>query len=318
MYLTFYGLRETPFELTSNPQFLFFTGQHREALANLEYGLMAAKAITVLVGEAGTGKTTLLNAALKSERCKNIKPIFITNPALTRAEFLEVIANHCEFGSTARKSKTGLLDALEHVLVERRKHGTVTTLIVDEAQGLSTELLEEIRLLSNIETEREKLLPVVLAGQPELRTRLNAPELGNLKQRIALRCQLGPLTLEETAAYIVSRIRQAGGETTNLFTREAVQVIHESSGGIPRTINVVCENCLIGGYAIGKRPVDRKTVLEVRGDFDLFTVAVVPRSLNVHKTLDSGAEKPVTLNAAPFIGRRPGMRHRVMAMFGFN
>jgi type II secretory pathway predicted ATPase ExeA len=166
-------------------------------------------------------------------------------------------------------SKAGLLTALEPELRARRARKEITALVVDEAQSLSHELLEEIRLLANIETPSEKLLPVVLAGQPELAHRLNEPGLRQLKQRVALRCEVAPLDLSDTAAYIVSRIRTAGGNTTMLFTREAVTLIHTASRGIPRTINVMCDNALISGFALKRQPVDRDIVAEVLHDFDL-------------------------------------------------
>jgi type II secretory pathway predicted ATPase ExeA len=269
MYQKFFGLRELPFELTSNPKYLFFSGQHREALANLEYGLSSAKAITVLVGEAGTGKTTLLRAALESERCKRVKAIVLDNPTLTREEFVEMLAARFQLGPAAAASKAALLDALEAELRARHAREEITALIVDEAQSLSDELLEEVRLLANIETPAEKLLPLVLAGQPELAARLNESGLRQLKQRVALRCEVAPLDLGDTAAYIVSRIRIAGGNTTKLFTREAVTLIHEFSRGIPRVINVMCDNALISGFALRRQPVDRDIVAEVCRDFDL-------------------------------------------------
>ncbi|OFV90478.1 MAG: hypothetical protein A3G76_02890 [Acidobacteria bacterium RIFCSPLOWO2_12_FULL_65_11] len=269
MYLSFYGLGEPPFELTSNPRFLFFTPQHREALSNLEYGLSSSKALTVLIGEAGTGKTTLLHAALESERCRGVRTVLLSNPRLTRAEFIETLASQFELGARAEQSKASLLEGLETVLRERRRRGEITALVVDEAQSLSNELLEEVRLLANMETPTEKLLPLVLAGQPELAGRLNEPELRQLKQRVALRCQLAPLTLQETAAYISSRIRTAGGETTRLFTREAVTLIHDHSHGIPRTTSVICDNALVHGFALSKQPVTREIVLDVCRDFDL-------------------------------------------------
>jgi general secretion pathway protein A len=269
MYQRFFGLRERPFELTSNPKYLFFTAQHREALANLEYGLSSAKAITVVIGEAGTGKTTLLRAALESERCRRIKAIVLDNPKLTREEFVEILAARFQLPGAAATSKAALLDALDADLRARRARNELTALVVDEAQSLSSELLEEVRLLANIETPTEKLLPVVLAGQPELAARLNEPSLRQLKQRVALRCEVAPLDLGDTAAYIVSRIRTAGGNTTKLFTREAVTLIHEFSRGIPRVINVLCDNALISGFALGRQPVDRDIVAEVCADFDL-------------------------------------------------
>ncbi|PYQ79174.1 MAG: hypothetical protein DMG03_26560 [Acidobacteria bacterium] len=276
MYQRFFGLRERPFELTSNPKYLFFSAQHREALANLEYGLSSAKAITVVVGEAGTGKTTLLRAALESERCRRVKAIVLDNPTLTREEFVEILAARFQLGPAAAASKAVLLDALEAELRARRAREEITALIVDEAQSLSDELLEEVRLLANIETPTEKLLPLVLAGQPELAVRLNESGLRQLKQRVALRCEVAPLDLGDTAAYIVSRIRTAGGNTTKLFTREAVTLIHEFSRGIPRVINVMCDNALINGFALKRQPVDRDIVAEVCRDFDL-TKAEAPQ-----------------------------------------
>jgi type II secretory pathway predicted ATPase ExeA len=269
MYLRFYGLRELPFELTPNPKFLFMSARHTEALSNLEYGLSAAKAVTVLIGEAGTGKTTLLRAALGSERCRGVRCVYVNNPALTRAEFLETLARRFDLSKRAAESKAALLAELERVLSDRRAAGEITALVVDEAQSLSIELLEEVRLLANIETATEKLLPLVLAGQPELADRLNDPVLRQLKQRVALRCQIGRFDVAETASYIATRIRAAGGDASRLFTREAVMLIHEHSRGIPRTISVMCDNALVSGMALGRQPVDRALVLEVARDFDL-------------------------------------------------
>jgi len=269
MYLDFYGLADRPFEITSNPRFLYFTDRHREALTNLEYGLSSAKAITVLLGQAGTGKTTLLRAALMSERCHHVRCLFVLNPTLTRGEFLETLAQQFGLGDTASRSKSVFLSQVEAVLRERRAHGEIIALVVDEAQSLSNELLEEIRLLTNIETPDEKLLPLVLAGQPEFGERLNEPGLQQVKQRVALRCEILPLTLPETASYIAKRIRTAGGEAARLFTREAVMAIYDYTKGVPRTINVVCDNALISGFALGRQPVDRDIIMEVCRDFDL-------------------------------------------------
>jgi type II secretory pathway predicted ATPase ExeA len=269
MYQRFYGLRELPFELTPNPRYLYLTPRHREALSNLQYGLFSAKAVTMLVGEAGTGKTTLLRAALESDSCRNVSCVYLNNPALTRAEFVEILARRFELSQEAAASKAAMLGELEQVLHERRARGEITALVIDEAQTLSSELLEEIRLLANIETATEKLLPLVLAGQPELGERLEDPGLRQLKQRVALRCDVSPFSLPETAAYISSRIKTAGGEASRLFTREAVTLIHECSRGIPRTINVMCDNALVTGLALNRQPVDREMVLEVSRDFAL-------------------------------------------------
>jgi general secretion pathway protein A len=269
MYQRFYGFRELPFELTPNPKYLFFTRQHREAMSNLQYGLFAAKAMTVLIGEAGTGKTTLLHAALQSEACRNVTCVYLNNPALTRQEFVQILSERFELGARAAESKAVLLGDLHRVLAERRSCGQITALVIDEAQSMSAELLEEIRLLANIETPTEKLLPLVIAGQPELRDRLNEPGLRQLKQRVTLRCEIVPLSLEETCAYIAFRIRTAGGDASKIFTREAVQLIHEKSGGIPRIISVICDNALISGCALERSAVDRAMVAEVARDFDL-------------------------------------------------
>jgi general secretion pathway protein A len=267
MYQEFYGLREKPFELTANPKYLYLTARHREALSNLQYGLSAAKAVTVLIGEAGTGKTTLLKTALASDRCRQVRCISINNPTLTRGEFIEVLARNLGLSAEAARSKTVLLEEIERALREGRSHGTITALVVDEAQSLSIELLEEVRLLANIETATEKLLPLVLVGQPDLGTRLEDPGLRQLKQRVALRCEITPFNLPETAAYISTRIQKAGGSAIRLFTREAVMRIHEYSGGIPRTISVICDNALLHGLALGRQPVDQDLVLEVCRDF---------------------------------------------------
>jgi type II secretory pathway predicted ATPase ExeA len=267
MYQRFYGLRELPFELTVDPKFLFLTPRQREALSNLQYGLSAGKALTVLTGEPGTGKTTLLRAALASDRCRGIRCVFVNNPALTRAEFVEALALAFELDRSVASSKTGVLQRIERVLRDRRARGEITALVVDEAQCLSTELLEEIRLLGNIETPTEKLLPLVLAGQPELRDRLEDPALRQLRQRIALRCETWPFELHETAAYIASRIETAGGAPAALFTQEAVAAIHRASRGIARTISVLCDNALVTGMALDRRTIDRAIVLEVCRDF---------------------------------------------------
>lgn len=267
MYQRFYGLRELPFELTPDPKYLFFTPRHREALSNLEYGLSAAKSITVLIGEAGTGKTTLLRAALASERCANVRCVYMNNPALTREEFVRMLANRFNLSAESAGSKAVLLNELEGVLLERRRRGEITALVIDEAQSLSDELLEEIRLLANIDTPSEKLLPLVMAGQPELSARLEETGLRQLKQRVALRCEISPFELHETAAYIASRLRTAGGVPSKLFSREAVSLIHEHSGGIPRTVSVICDNALLSGMALERQPVDQAIVLEVCRDF---------------------------------------------------
>jgi general secretion pathway protein A len=291
MYQEFYGLRDLPFELTANPKYLYLTPRHLEALSNLQYGLAAGKSVTVLVGEAGTGKTTLLKAAMVSDRCRHVHCVCLSNPALTRSEFIEILARSFSLGAQAARSKAVLLEDLENALIERKYRGEPSALVVDEAQSLSTELLEEIRLLANMETNAEKLLPLVLVGQPALGMRLEASGLRQLKQRVALRCEITAFDLSETAEYIASRIRTAGGMASRLFTRDAVRLIHENSGGIPRTVNVICDNALIHGLALDRRPVDRQMVLDVCQDFRLGDrLAQSPSGPRVREAIDAASE----------------------------
>jgi general secretion pathway protein A len=276
MYETFFNLRERPFELTPNPKFLLLTARHAEALSNLEYGMVTKKAMTLLLGEAGTGKTTVIRTALPKWESAGHRVAYVNNPTLTRAEFVECLADAYGLAEDTRTSKTRLLAALTEFVSRRHAEGHVTGLLIDEAQSLSDELLEEVRLLANLETAAEKIFPVVLAGQPELADRLNTQGLRQLKQRIALRCVLSPLDTRETAAYIAGRVRLAGGVGGQLFTREAVLAIHEHSRGIPRVINVICDNVLLAAFAANCRPATREMVEEVCRDFDLDAERIDP------------------------------------------
>ncbi|MBE3111563.1 MAG: AAA family ATPase, partial [Acidobacteria bacterium] len=268
MYERFYNLRERPFDLTPNPRFLFLTARHREALSNIEYGIAGRKGITLLIGEAGTGKTTLIRAALDAVRRPEGRCVYLSNPTLTRAEFYEFLAAGFGLSEHAAASKAKFLLELDDTVRTRHAAGGYTALIIDEAQSLPLELMEEVRLLANLETATEKLLPVVIAGQPELAERLNEPALRQLKQRIALRCDLGSLDIQETASYISGRIRIAGGDIAQIFTRDAVATIHERSRGIPRTISVICDNGLVSGFAADVKPIGRAIILEVCHDFE--------------------------------------------------
>lgn len=269
MYEQFFGLRERPFELTANPRYLFLTVKHREALSTLIYGLSARKGLTVITGEAGTGKTTLLGAALLQWHAAGHLVVALRNPTMNRHEFQEFLAREFGLGLEAARSKTTLLHEIEILLRQRHADGLLTALVLDEAHSMPIELLEEVRLLANIETADTKLLPLILLGQPELADRLNEPSLRQLKQRVALRCRLEPLDLRETAAYIAKRIRLAGGDSLRLFTREAVEAVYEGSVGIPRLINVICDNALVNGMAANEQPVGQDTIREVCADFDL-------------------------------------------------
>ena len=268
MYENFYGLTARPFDLTPDPRFLVVTEVHEEALSNLRYAISSRKGLTLLVGEAGTGKTTVIRAAIEKQS-ERIHCVHLHNPALTRDEFVQMLAVQFSLSERARTSKTDLLVELEQLLKKRRDDGETTVLIVDEAQSLPFELLDEIRLLSNIETASDKLMSLIIAGQPQLAERLNAPAFRQFKQRIALRCALRPLSLNESVGYVASRICAAGGNPAQIFTREAVVLVHENSRGIPRTMNVIADNALLGGFAAQQRPVRAGLVSDVCLDFDV-------------------------------------------------
>jgi general secretion pathway protein A len=291
MYERFYGLHERPFELTPDPRYLFLSPGHAEALTMLQYGTCRRNGLTLLIGEAGTGKTTLVYAALERQRAENALHVFLTNPALTRDEFFDFLA--CGFGlsAEARTSKSRFLIELSASLAERSAAGGGAALIVDEAQCLSDAVLEEIRLLGNIETTSQKLLSIILIGQPELGERLNAPALRQLKQRVALRCTLAALDLAETTAYITTRLRVAGGGEPAIFGRAAIAATFAASGGIPRIISVVCENALINGFALGQRPIGVEVIAEVCRDHAIAlpaesatTIAALPDDMPVARS----------------------------------
>jgi general secretion pathway protein A len=280
LYAPFFGLRESPFDLTPNPRFLFLSPRQREALSNLRYALATLKGFTLIQGEAGTGKTTLVRTALSELGDPVSRYVLVSNPTLGRNEFYEFLAREFGLSQAARRSKSRFLSEFQSDVEARYAAGGLTGLIVDEAQSMPHELLEEIRLLGNIETTTTKLLNIVLCGQPELADRLNDPSLRQLKQRVALRCELKPLSLEETAAYISGRLRIAGGSPRDIFTRETVMALHEASAGIPRTINVLCDNALITGFAAGVKPIPVDIIDDVRRDFDLGGAAQIPAANN--------------------------------------
>jgi general secretion pathway protein A len=303
MYETFFGLAERPFNLTPSPRFLVLTNSHREALSNLKYAIASRKGVTLLTGDAGSGKTTLVRTAIERQE-SSVQCVHLHNPVLTRTEFVETLALKFGLSGGAVTSKARLLDELETLLTGRFAKGETTVLIVDEAQSLSLELLEEVRLLANIETNDEKLLSVVIVGQPEVIAKLEQLEIRQLKQRIALRCELHPLTLDETAAYLVGRIRVAGGVGTEVFTREAVILIHRESRGIPRMINVLADNALLGGFATGQKPVTSALVREVCDDFRIGSGIAPPgNAATSRRDSESSAVVPDTA-AAVANGRR--------------
>jgi general secretion pathway protein A len=272
VYESYFSLTERPFDLSPNPRFLFLSRRHSEALTHLRYGLTGRPGLTVLIGEAGTGKTTLVRAALQLAASESPTPcavVHLTNPTMTRNEFYEYLATGFGFSAAAGQSKSRFLNELEVILERPSGARPAVALIADEAQSLPHELLEEVRLLTNAQSKSGHSLTVVLVGQPELTGRLNEDRLRQLKQRVALRCDLVPLDLQETASYIATRIRVAGGKPEQIFTRDAISTTHEYSRGIPRTISVICDSAMVNGFATDFKPIGRDIILEVCRDFEL-------------------------------------------------
>jgi general secretion pathway protein A len=260
MYLTFYGLREKPFSATPDPRFLFLTPSHREALAQLVYGVQESKGFSVLTGEVGTGKTTLLHALMRRLDA-NTAVAFVFNSTLSFDGILEYALEDLGVVKTG-ETRAQRLFALNNFLIERRRSGQNTLLIIDEAQNLDASTLEQIRLLSNFETPTEKLLQILLVGQPELKARLELPELRQLKQRIGLRCSIRALTEGEVTEYIRTRLRIAGAHDPGLFTERSMRRIARYAGGVPRLVNILCDHCLLIGYADRRTQIDREIVEE--------------------------------------------------------
>ena len=267
MYAEFYGLKELPFALTPDPRFIYFTPSHTEVMANLHYGIESGKGLIVVTGEVGTGKTTILRWMMQ-RLDRTVLVAYIFNPRLSVTEFYQHLASLLDVQKW--ETKPELLVSLGQALDSRHSRGLRTVLIIDEAQGLSPAVLEEIRLLSNFESDTAKHLQIVLTGQPELRNVLNYPDLRQLKQRVALRCVIKALpSVEETDRYITSRLLASGAERTEIFTSEAVDYIYRCTEGIPRNINNVCDNALLAGYAAGELTVGRAIVEEVAETFDM-------------------------------------------------
>jgi general secretion pathway protein A len=289
MYERYYGLQERPFDLSPNPRFLCFTAQHHEAFVHLQYGLSGRPGVTMLVGEAGTGKTTLIRAAIQAANGSSTI-VHLSNPTLSRSEFFEYLADGFGFSAEAAKSKMQFLRELGQSLASNQ---SMLALVVDEAQIVPYDLLEEIRLLTNAEAPNGRTLAVALVGQPELARRLEEPTLRQLKQRVVLRCELTPLTLKDTAAYIAARVKTAGGDATRLFTRDAVVAVHQHSTGIPRVISVICDNALVNGFAADQKPVGASGVTEVCRSLAL----AVPPSLRGATPAAAPGREPVGANA---------------------
>jgi general secretion pathway protein A len=268
MYHEFYGLKEAPFSLTPDPRYVFKTESYLEVMANLRYGIEHSKGIIAVTGEVGTGKTTILRSAIQ-QFGRDVACVYVFNPYLTAAEFFQLFAAGLCLGLSKAASKPDILSALASLLATRHAKGFRTVLIVDEAQGLPVGVLEEIRLLANYETNSEKLLQIILCGQPELRQTLNLPECRQLKQRISLRCSVNPLPFSEVEKYIRFRLKVSGAQRVDLFDGQGLKLIGRVSAGIPRIINNICDNALLYGYASGRKEIDAALVEEVIETLDL-------------------------------------------------
>lgn len=267
MYLHFFGFKEAPFNITPDPRFLFFSLHHREAFDHIVYGIEKRKGFIELTGEVGSGKTTICRAVL-ARLSPNIQTALVLNPTLTETQLLRAILN--DFGLSVKgRDRLAYIETLNRFLLDQLGQGNNVALIIDEAQDLIPGVLEQIRLLSNLETDQHKLLQIVLCGQPELKQRLGAPELRQLRQRITVRCHLFPLTEEEMRQYIIYRLKTAGWEGGDLFHPDTIQIIYHYAKGIPRLVNAVCDVALLAGYVAGCRQIDgpcvKKAIQQLEG-----------------------------------------------------
>jgi general secretion pathway protein A len=266
MYKEFFGLRDNPFNVNPDPRYLFLTRHTEEALACLTYGIQSRKGFVLLTGEVGTGKTTLINKLLEWLRTQRVATAFVFNSKLDVTQFLDYMM--ADFGLPAESTKSQILMRLNQWLLERYRQGETAVLIVDEAQNLSEDVLEEIRMLTNLETATEKLLQIVLVGQPELEQKLKLPQLRQLRQRLTLRAKTQPFSSDETRAYVQQRLRIAGAER-EIFDDGALASVHRCSQGIPRVINVICEHCLVSAFADQHGVIGAEVVEAVARDLEL-------------------------------------------------
>src|ERR1700753_1078556 len=272
MYKSFFGLTDNPFNVNPDPRFLYFTKEIEEAFSGLKYGVQNRKGFITLTRDGGTGKPTLVNRLLDWLHEERVRTAFLFNSRMNSSQLFDFIL--AEFGiSCESRSKSQLLMKLNGFLLDRFRAGETTVLIVDEAQNLTYPVLEEIRLLTNLETSTEKLLQIVLSGQPELEEKLKLPQLRQLRQRIMLRCKTSALSKEQTHDYIVERLRIAGHDGPPIFSPDAVAMVHKYSVGIPRVINLLCEHSLINAYVEQQRPISAKIVEDVAHEFQLDEVA---------------------------------------------
>jgi len=258
MYLEYFRLREYPFNITPDPRFLYFAHQHREAYDHLMYGINGRKGFIELTGEVGSGKTTLCRAVL-ADLGKDVETALILNPSLTETQLLRAMLN--DFGLEVKgRDRLVYIEKLNEFLLRKNGEGTNVALVIDEAQDLSPQVMEQVRLLSNLETDQQKLMQIVMCGQPELKARLARPDLRQLRQRITVRYHIAPLSLEDTSLYIKHRLNVAGSDGSIFFDKSAVREVCRYSKGSPRLINAVCDNALLAAYVTRIRSLDSRCI----------------------------------------------------------
>lgn len=275
MYKKFFGLKENPFNVNPDPRYLYLTKEIEEDLASLMYGIQTRKGFITLIGEVGTGKTTLVHRLLDWSRKSNHKTAYIFNSRMNSSHLFDFILAEFEISCESR-SKSRQLMQLNQWLLDRFRAGQTAVLIIDEAQNLTLPVLEEIRLLTNLETATEKLLQIVLSGQPEMEDKLRMPELRQLRQRITLRCKTSPLTREQTHEYVAQRLRVAGANGEPIFVPSSIDNVYKYSQGVPRVVNLLCEHALVSAYADQQRLVEPRIIDDVAREFELDKTYAVP------------------------------------------
>ena len=268
MYKSFFGLKDNPFNVNPDPRFLYFTKQIEETLTGLMYGIQTRKGFITLTGEVGTGKTTLINRLLDWLHHRRARTAFLFNSRMNTNQLFDFMLAEFDIACES-KSKSQQLMKLNHWLLDRFRSGETVVLIIDEAQNLTFPVLEEVRLLTNLETSTEKLLQIVLSGQSELEEKLKLPELRQLRQRIMLRCRTAALSKEETVQYVMERLKTAGAGLEPIFSAKALDAIHLYSLGIPRVVNLLCEHSLVNAFAENQRPIEARIVEGVAREFQL-------------------------------------------------